>query len=215
MRTQGIQEEADLLEDSLGVGREDGVLPHGDERVVELLGVGEVEVAAEREVARGPRAAPEVGVARREAVTAARSVAQVPHQQLAAEVEVALHRLGELRVDHPRGDVVVVLPQQRLEDLVERVALDAPLAEHERLARRGVELHAGHARAVLAAIVLFLHQQEQLVETVERRAILLLVPLQVLRQPDQGNAAFVPKGVAHRRLPTMSAGPTPCPAITR
>jgi hypothetical protein len=36
------------------------------------------------------------------------------------------------------------------------------------------------------------HQEEELVEAVKRGAVLLLIPLQVLGQPDKGNAAFVP-----------------------
>src|SRR5690606_16589894 len=103
--------------------------------LVEFGGVGDVEVAAEREVARRPRASTKIRVTGAEAVTAAGAVAKVSHQQFAAEVELLLHRLGEFRMDLARGDLAVVLGQERLEDPVERIRLHAALAEHEGFTR--------------------------------------------------------------------------------
>ena len=85
--------------------------------------------------------------------------------QLAAKIEMLLHRLGELGVDHARVDLLVILTEKHLEYLVEWVGFDATLAEHEGVAGGNVALHAGYARAVLAAVVLFFHQQEKLGET--------------------------------------------------
>ena len=84
----------------------------------------------------------------------------MPEVEFRAEIKVPFDGLRELRMNRAVGDLRLVLLQQRLKDSVERIGLDVALPEHERLAGRHAELHAGHARAVLAAVVLFLHQQE-------------------------------------------------------
>src|SRR5208283_237598 len=91
-----VQKEADFLEDGLRVGREDRMLPHCDQAFVQLPGVREVEVAAKGEIARGPGAAAKERMAGAQIVPAARAVAQVPEEQLAAEIEMAFHRGREL-----------------------------------------------------------------------------------------------------------------------
>ena len=139
-------------------------------------------------------------------VAAARPVAQVAQEQLAAEVEVPLHRVGELRMDDARRDRLVVLGQEQPEDPVERVGLDVALAEHEALARRHVELHAGRAGPVLPPVVLLLHQEEELREAPQRRAVLLLVVGERLQEPNQRHAAFVGDEFAHGK-PSAEAGP--------
>ena len=113
-------------------------------------------------------------------------------QELAAEVEVALHRLGELRDDDRLAHLVGVGLDLAGEDLGQALGADLTVAEEEGLAVLGADLDAADPGAVLAAVVLLLHQEEELVEAVQRGAILLLIPLQVLGQPDKGNAAFVP-----------------------
>jgi hypothetical protein len=45
--------------------------------------------------------------------------------------------------------------------------------------------------------VLLLHEEEQLVHPVERRAVARLVVVQGLAEADEGQAAFVFDGVAH------------------
>ena len=116
---------------------------------------------------------------------------RVAQEELAAEVEVPLHRLRELGVYRAGGDLLLVLAEEVLEDPVQRVGFHVPLPEHERLARGDVQFHAGHAGAVLAPVVLLLHQEEELCEPPERRAVLLLVIGQGLEEPHQGDPAFV------------------------
>jgi hypothetical protein len=163
-----IEEEADLLEDRLGVGGEDRMLAHRDQRSVQLLGVGQVEIAAQRQVARRPRTPAEKRVARGDVVPAAGAVPQVAHQQFAAEVELLLHRVGELGMDDALGDVLIILAEQHAEDAVEGVRLDVPFAEQVRRPGGHIELYAGHSGAVLAAVVLLLHQEEKLGEAPQR-----------------------------------------------
>jgi len=187
-----VEPEADLLEDGLGVGRIDDVRAALRERGVELAGVGEVEVAGDEQVAGRPDGLARVRVAGDRVEAAGGAVAQVAEQELAAEVEVALHRLGELRDDDRLAHLVGVGLDLAGEDLGQALGADLAVAEEEGLAVLGPDLDAADARAVLAAVVLLLHQEEELVEAVQRGAVFLLIPLQVLGQPDKGNAAFVP-----------------------
>ncbi len=193
-----IEEEADLLQDGLRVRGENGMLADADQRLVELGGVRQVEIPAQGKVAGGPGAPPEIGVAGAQVVAAAGPVAQVTEEELSTEVEILLHRLRELGMDDARGDHVVVLAEEILEDPVERVGLYVALAEHERIARGDVELHAGDTGAVLPAVVLLLHQEEELREPPERRPVLLLVVGKRLQEPHEGHSAFVGNKVAHR-----------------
>ena len=155
-----VEEKTDLFQDRLRVGGKDGMLPHRDEAVVQLHRVGHVEIPRQHQVPRRPWTAPEIGMAGAETIAARRAVAQVPEVEFRAEIKALLDRFRELRMNCPVGDLRLVLLQQLPENSVERIGLDVALAEHERLARRHVELNAGGARAVLAAVVLFLHQQE-------------------------------------------------------
>ena len=187
-----VEPEADLLEDGLRVGRVDDVRAALRERGVELGGVREVEVAGDEQVAGRPDGLTRVGVAGDRVEVAGGAVAEVAEQELAAEVEVTLHRLGELRDDDRLAHLVGVGLDLAGEDLGQALGADLTVAEEEGLAVLGADLDAADAGAVLAAIVLLLHQEEELVEAVQRRAVFLLIPLQVLGQPDKGNAAFVP-----------------------
>ena len=187
-----VEPEADLLEDGLRVGRVDDVRAALRERGVELGGVREVEVAGDEQVAGRPDGLTRVGVAGDRVEVAGGAVAEVAEQELAAEVEVTLHRLGELRDDDRLAHLVGVGLDLAGEDLGQALGADFAVAEEEGLAVLGADLDAADAGAVLAAIVLLLHQEEELVEAVQRSAVLLLIPLQVLGQPDKGNAAFVP-----------------------
>jgi hypothetical protein len=124
----------------------------------------------------------------------------VPYRSLAAEVEVPLHRPGLLGPHDALVHQPPVAIQQEPEDPIEGVGPDAALAEHERLAGRHPQLHGRDTSTVLAAVVLLLHEQEQLHEAPQRGSVALLVVLERLSHPYQRDAAFVPEGIAHRRL---------------
>ncbi len=79
------------------------------------------------------------------------------HEEFSTEIEVLVHRVGELRMDHASLNFFVIAPEQRAKNFVERIRFHAPLAKHVRLAGGHVQFHASHARAVLAAVMLFFH----------------------------------------------------------
>ena len=77
------------------------------------------------------------------------------------------------------------------ENLRDRILALGLLAEHVFLARWRVEVHAGHARTLLTAVVLLLHHQIELVQSVAPRAVLLLVVAQRLQQADHRHTTFM------------------------
>ena len=186
-----VEVKADPLEQRLGVGGKDGVLADGDEAVVQLPRVRHVEVPRQHQVAGRPGTAAEKRMAGAQIVAARGAIAQMAEQQLAAEVEVPLDRLGELRVDRALAHLFRVPVQQILEDAVEGIGLDVAFAEHVRFARRDLELHARQTRPILTAVVLLLHQEEKLEDAPQWRAVFLLVVGKRLQEPHQRHAAFV------------------------
>ncbi len=84
-----------------------------------------------------------------------------------------------------------------VEDQLDGVLGSAAVAIDEVGTRRWVQLDGRHARTVLAAVVLLLHQQVQLGETVKRATVALLVVCQWFPQADEGQTAFVLDRVAH------------------
>ena len=60
-----------------------------------------------------------------------------------------------------------------------------------------IQLQRSHTSAILASVTHFLHQQLQLVEAVEGRAILILVITKRFAEPNHSDPAFVFDLLAH------------------
>ena len=71
------------------------------------------------------------------------------------------------------------------------VALD------EGVARGHAELHARDARAVLAAVVLLLHEEEQLIKSVQRGSVFLNEIRNRFAKADESHATLVLDEIAH------------------
>src|SRR5258708_16112429 len=121
----------------------------------------------------------------------------MPQIKFTTEIEMLLNGIGKLRMNYARIHFLFVLRKKRFENAIERVGLHIPLAEHERIARRDVELHTGYTRSILAAVVLLLHQEKKFKKSPEWRAVFLLVVRERFQQPDNRDAAFMCKTVAH------------------
>ena len=153
-----VKEVADALKDHLRVRLTNGVETVLDELVEELGGVGHVEIAGNREGAAGRDVRADVRVAVGLAMRGVGRVAQVAEIKLAKERAGALeHRVGEV------GAATVLVGEDIAHDDVEDalngiVAVRADPSEIL-FAGRHVVLHDGDTRAVLAAIVLLLHEQ--------------------------------------------------------
>ncbi len=197
MLVLAVQEVAEPLEDHLRVGLADGVEAVLHELLEQLGGVGHVEVAGEGQVPARHVVLAEEGMAVGQLVPGVRAVAEVPHVDVAEERAPALQRRVVRRCLRAPPERLLDILHHHVEDALERVVPDRPLAAQVRLARRHVELDRGDPGSVLAAVVLLLHQQVEAPEPPRG----VLVPLLVVRQgpsePDQRQPAVVLDVLAH------------------
>ena len=128
---------------------------------------------------------------------AGRPIAQMPQEHLAPEIKVRLDGLGKLGKYRVAGDLLVIGLQLAREDVSERQRGRVTIAEHESLPMGHVELHTPNASAILSTVVLFLHEEEELVESVKRRAMFLRVVTGLLEKAHKGNATFMCNVVTH------------------
>ena len=192
-----VQMVADFFQDGLRVRAEDGMLAAFNHALVEFRRVGHVEVAQHHQRARGPVGAAQVGMAGAFVKEAGGAVAQMPHQDFTAVVEVVLDVFRIFQVDLAAADFLVELFDLAVEDGGKGVLAGVPGAEQVGLPQRHIELHTADARAVLAAVVLLFHQDEQLVECPEGTAVFVLKIRERLKQANGGYAALVFKKIAH------------------
>ena len=68
------------------------------------------------------------------------------------------------------------------------------------MTRLTAQFDTSHTSTLLATVVLLLHQDLHLIESVKRSAVLLQVEIQRLEQPDERDAAFVFDRIAHNGL---------------
>ena len=192
-----IQMVADFFKDGLRVRAEDGMLAALNHALVQFRRVGHVEVAQHHQGARRPVGAAQVGMAGAFVKEAGGAVAEVPHQDFPAVVKVVFNVFSVFQVDLTAADFFVKLLDLPVEDGGEGVLAGVPGAEQVGLAEGHVQFHAADARAILAAVVLLFHQDEQLVERPEGGAVFILKIRERLKQTNGGYAALVFKKIAH------------------
>ena len=103
-------------------------------------------------------------------------------------------------MDNAFANLVIIYFQLLPEYLRQPVGRRVSRAEYKVLARRDPYLDSSYSRAVLAAVVLFFHQQKELVKAVDWRAILLPIVLQRLEQAYKRYAALVFNRIAHNKI---------------
>mmetsp|Transcript_82619 Transcript_82619/g.212836 ORF Transcript_82619/g.212836 Transcript_82619/m.212836 type:complete len:472 (+) Transcript_82619:3604-5019(+) len=198
-----VDEVPHLLQQHDGVGDLARVLAELHQAREEVLVVRDVEVPREDQVPRHPVALTRDGVAPVDAVLAVCAVAHVREQSLAAERDVLAHplRVGLVHVVagllrrplQPLGGLLL----HASEEVLDGVGGDGLLAVDVLRAWGHIKGHAGHARAVLAAVALLLHEHVHAVEAEEVRAVLLHVVLRRLEKPHQRETALVADVVTH------------------
>ena len=138
------------------------------EKLEHLVDVGHIEVSAQTEVLGSPVVSTQKGVNKRQSTLACSGVSQVSH------IEFARHLL--------------CYPTEYLGDGILALGF---LAKHIFCAWLLVHADGGDTSTLLSAVVLLLHHQIELVESVSPRAVLLLVIVQRLQQTNHRHAAFV------------------------
>ena len=196
-----VEEVAEPFEHHHGVGVADGIEAVLDETREQLRGIGQVEVARDRQIAAGDVVSPHEGVAVVGRAAAVGAVPQVADQHLAEHRKTTLefqrrHRsqLGVAELRCGRDGVV--------EEPLDGVPLGGAGPREKPLPGRHLEPHRGEAGPVLTPIVLLLHQQVELPKPPQRIAVGLLEPLDRPQQSQHRHAALVADEFAHgsRRL---------------
>ena len=159
------------------------MLTCADYWIEDFIHVRHVEVAAEKEIAGTPVVAAHEGMNIRDAWASCGGVAEMSHIDFAAKGEW----FGWKTLSRAVGDCLSDVG----EDAADGVAALSPFAEDVFCAGGGVKLDAAYACAFLSTVVLLLHYEVELVETVEFRTILFPVISQGLQKADHSDSAFM------------------------
>ncbi|NIP92392.1 MAG: hypothetical protein GWO24_02515, partial [Akkermansiaceae bacterium] len=145
-----------------------------DQLLVQLRGVGHVEVAHHHQGAGRPVAAAEVGMAGTGVELPGSSVAQVADQNLPREVELLLQHFGVVQVHHAFARHLVDTAQLVAEETCQGIAGGVPFPENVGLSLLHLELGTADAHSIVTAVVLLLHEEEQLPETPQGVSVTVL-----------------------------------------
>jgi hypothetical protein len=140
-----------------------------------LIGIYEVEVAGKGEIPGGNSISFDKGVAEFGAVLALGTVAQVAQEHFSQEGDVTFHETG---VFFDIGLVLFQLfyfPHYFGKDVCDGLVIATSDPVKERVSGFSVKLDSGYSGSVLAPVVLFFHQEVQLVKAVQNSAVLLQV----------------------------------------
>ena len=200
---------AELFQEHHGVGIDTRMLSFGHYRLEDAVHIGHVEVAAHQQVARPPVVSPQKRMHIRYPRLPGSGISEMPHEYLAEERRIPLGIPGA----HPLCPSALELREYLREYLGDGSRAERTFAKHIFVAGFGVQFHHTHSGGFLAAVVLFLHQQIQLLQRIAVRAILLFVILQRLAKAYHRHSALMfqrfqnvfnqqrrcPNGVWHRR----------------
>ena len=133
-----------------------------------LVDIRHVEVAAQTQVLGAPVISAQEGMHKRQSTLSRGRIAQVTHQQF------SLHLFRDTR-----------------ENLRNRILTLGLLTEH--IFRAGLvgQAHRGNTSTLLSTVVLLLHHQVELIETIGPRTVFLLVIIQGLQQANHRHATLM------------------------
>ena len=186
-----IQEFGQFFQHGYRVAHLDRMLAALHQMVEKLVDIGQVEIPGYNQVTGLPIAFPNERMDIPDIVLAESTVTQMPQEKLPAERQVVLDpshiRQTVLMPLDPVLDVGI-RPLENILDRCRRIGL-----HHIGISstRRHPELDVHHPRAVLAPVMLLLHQKVHATQTVKAVAILLAVIIKRFTKPQQGYAAFV------------------------
>ena len=97
----------------------------------------------------------------------------------------------------PAFDLCLIDIDQTVENQAERVGLNTALAKDVGFTGWDIQFQSAYSRAILSAVVLFFHEEKQLIETPQRGFVFLLIIRERLFQANEGNTALMSDGIAH------------------
>ena len=89
------------------------------------------------------------------------------------------------------------LPESVFHDLDQRIPLRGSFPEQVGLADRHVEFAAANPDPVLAAVVLFLHEEIETLKSPQAGLVFVVVISEVVLEPDKGQTALMFYGITH------------------
>src|SRR4030095_5584859 len=140
-----------------------------------LVRIYQVEVSGKSNVARRNGVFFYKGVTKLHIVFSLCTIAKMSQQQLTHEFEMALHESGMLFEIRVKFFNLVYFFANLPEDISNGLRSSTAYAMHEGITRFHLQFHSNHSGPVLTSIVLFFHQQVQLIQAPHDGAILLLI----------------------------------------
>ena len=183
-----IKAVSQLLQHDVGIGIFARMLTDGGNACKDFIHIRHVEVAAESKVLGTPVVSPEEWVHVREAGLSGSGVTQVSHIDLPCKGQ---HTLGIFRIVQLFLGQVLEVALHRTENFGNGARTERTFTEHIFLTGIGFQFHAGQSGTFLPTVVLFLHQEIELVESVHPCSVLLFIVLQRFQQAYHGDAAFM------------------------
>ena len=175
------------FQQDIGITVDAGALSLICQFLEDIPDVRHVEVAAHTEILGLPVVPPQERMDIRKATLAGSGVPEVAHVKLSRKEKVRFRKRNIRQLLLREVPVMLV---HIGEDLGDGILSLSPLTEHVFVAGQGVQLDRSQTGALLTTVVLFLHHQIEFVQTVHPGAILLLIILQRLQQPDHCHTAI-------------------------
>ena len=183
-----VEAMAHLFKHDVSIGILARMLAYGGDTGKNLVHIRHIEVAAKGEVLRAPVVPSQEGMHIRDAAFAGGGIAQVSHVNLTGKGK---HTLSVFRIVQLFFCQVFEVALHRIEYFGNGARTECTLAEHVFFTGIGFQLYASQPGTFLSAVMLFLHQQIEFVQTVHPCAVLLFVVLQRFQQAYHGDATFM------------------------
>ena len=155
-----VEVKADIFQHGLSVSAKNRVLTTVDQFLVNFFLIGNRKITSEHQILCRPVRLTHEGVAIRRRIDARRTIAQMSHKHLTTVTEICFYSIRKLRMNHPIIHLLLIVFELLLKNAREWIGLNTTIARHVWLPRIHVQLHTTNTRAILAAIMLFLHEKK-------------------------------------------------------
>lgn len=161
-----------------------------------LLHIGHIVIAAETEVLGSPIVTTEERVDIFQSALACSGVTEMTHIEFARKRYLLKTRLVK---DAIFLDYLIDLTIGSAKDLSNGIRTFRALTEHIFVSRLWVELDGSDTSAFLSTVVLFLHHQIELTQTVSPRTVFLLIVTKRFKKSHQSYSAILMNAVFHQQ----------------
>ncbi len=192
-----VKEVTHIFEYRYSIGKIDRILPYFQQAVEDLLHVGEVKIACHYKASRTPVVFSGDGVNIVDVVTPVGAVTQV------SEIDIAGvgHCAGNISRVAPAfltgGAALFYIEIDLSENFFYRISRIGPLAEDIPGSGSGADADTREASAILSPVMLFLHHEIHLLQSVVPRSVFINIESRGFQQSHKSYPAFVFYTVTH------------------